>query len=442
MIFQSLLQKQPAESLHENSRVLDMGALNEDTVIIRLGNKAGDPSIITVNCPDQLGLACDLARSIFEFGLDVVRADFSTDGRWCLMLFWVTPGLGPVWAIKWAVLKKRLISACPSPSLSLFTPPIPEADKKNNVYLLQTCSVDRAGLLNDMTQTLWELEVDVLKVNGLTSPDGSAVNVFYLSDSRNALQNKRRHEVACDRIKSVLGASYSFCELSVTSDNDLNEISDLGMFPTIPNDLFSKRWPSTEADVAFINPAPNTPKFSLNIDNSLSPGHTLLQITFQDRRGLLYDCTRALSDLNLQIAYGRLSTTPKGSGDLDLFILQANGNKLFDPDKQKTLLDRLRLDMCDPIRLMMVNRGPDTELLVATTVEKCGRVRPRILYDVTLALKMLEICIFKADTEKLSYGDRLWEVYRFLLVEQPKTTFRTSRTRSHIVERVEGVLMG
>lgn len=432
------MQKQSTQPLSTNSRIADMGALCEENVIIRLGNKSGDPTIITVSCSDKLGLGCDFARSIFEFGLDVVRADISTDGKWCLMLFWVTPRQGPAQGVKWALLKKRLVSACPSPS-SLFMPYTSKADNKEVTYLLQTCSADRAGLINDLTQALWELEVDVLMVNALTSPDGSAVDVFYLSDSRT---NKGRQELVCDHIKSVLGSSQSFCELSPTSDNELNEYLDLGMYPMIPEDLFSERAISTEAGTLLSDSVCHAPEFSVNIDNSLSPGHTLLQITFQNRRGILYDCMRVLRDLNLQIAYGRLSTTPKGSGDLDLFILQANGNKLVDPDKQKSLLSRLRMDMCDPIRVMIVNRGPDTELLVATTVEKNGRIRPRILYDVTLVLKMLEISIFKADSEKISHGDRLWEVYRFLLIEKANTTFRSSRMRSQIIERVKSILMG
>ncbi|KAI5065008.1 hypothetical protein GOP47_0019703 [Adiantum capillus-veneris] len=437
MTFQ-LLQKQSSDPPPRvSSRVADMGALSDECVVIRLGSKPGDPNVITVSCSDELGLACNLARSIFEFGLEVVCADFSTDGRWCLMLFWVTPRQGPAKAIKWALLKKRLVADCPSPSSSLIMSYKANLEYKRDSYLLQTCSADRAGLINDLAQTLWELEVDVHKVNALTTPDGHAVDVFYLSDNRKFPSVKTRQEDVCDQIKSVLGATQSLCQLSLTTDNDFQENLDVRMFPTLPDDLFRESFTSSG------DSCPSTdPEFSVNIDNSLSPGHTLLQITFSDRKGILYDCMRVLRDLNLRIAYGRLSTTLKGSGDLDLFILQANGNKLVDPDKQKCLADRLKMDICDPIRVMIVNRGPDTELIVATTVEKNGCARPRILYDVTLVLKMLDICIFKADSEKIAHGDRLWEIYRFLLLEKPNASFKSSRTRTHIVERVKSVLMG
>ncbi|MCO5582545.1 hypothetical protein L7F22_036442 [Adiantum nelumboides] len=414
-----------------------MGALSDECVVIRLGSKPGDPNVITVSCSDELGLACDLARSIFEFGLEVVRADFSTDGRWCLVLFWVLPRQGPANGIKWALLKKRLVAACPSPSSSLMMSYKANSEYKRDSYLLQICSADRAGLINDLAQTLWELEVDVHKLNALTSPDGSAVDVFYLSDSRKSPSVEKRLEDVCDQIKSVLGATQSLCELSLTADKEFQESLDVGMFPTLPNELFRESFMASGDSCPL-----SDPEFSVNIDNSLSPGHTLLQITFTDRKGILYDCMRVLKDFSLKIAYGRLSTTSKGSGDLDLFLLQANGNKLVDPDKQKCLSDRLKMDICDPIRVMIVNRGPDTELLVVTTVEMNGRARPRILYDVTLVLKMLDICIFKADSEKITHGNRLWEVYRFLLLEKPNVSFKSSRMRTQIVERVKSVLMG
>ncbi|CAN1329351.1 hypothetical protein LINPERPRIM_LOCUS34647 [Linum perenne] len=50
--------------------------------------------------------------------------------------------------------------------------------------------------------------------------------------------------------------------------------------------------------------------------------------------------------------------------------------------------------MLHPLRVIITSRGPDTELLVANPVELSGNGRPMVFYDVTLALKSLEICIF------------------------------------------------
>lgn len=101
-----------------------------------------------------------------------------------------------------------------------------------------------------------------------------------------------------------------------------------------------------------------------------------------------------VSFLIIQIAYGRFSANNNGYRDLDLFIQQKDGKKIVDPQKQSGLCSRLKVEMLHPLRVMIANRGPDTELLVANPVELSGKGRPRVFYDVTHALKSLGICIF------------------------------------------------
>lgn len=79
---------------------------------------------------------------------------------------------------------------------------------------------------------------------------------------------------------------------------------------------------------------------------------------------------------------------------MDLFIQQKDGTKILDPQLRVALCSRLKEEMLHPLRVIIANRGPDTELLVANPVELCGKGRPRVFYDVTLALKKLGICIF------------------------------------------------
>ena len=51
-----------------------MGILREDVVVISPAEKAGDSTVISVNCPDKTGLGCDLCRVILLFGLSIARA--------------------------------------------------------------------------------------------------------------------------------------------------------------------------------------------------------------------------------------------------------------------------------------------------------------------------------------------------------------------------------
>lgn len=50
-----------------------MGIASDELVEIQLGKNAGEPTVVTVNCPDQTGLGCDLCRIILEFGLCITR---------------------------------------------------------------------------------------------------------------------------------------------------------------------------------------------------------------------------------------------------------------------------------------------------------------------------------------------------------------------------------
>lgn len=45
----------------------------DDIVLIEHGKNPGDPTVVTVNCPDKAGLGCDLCGIILEFGLYVTR---------------------------------------------------------------------------------------------------------------------------------------------------------------------------------------------------------------------------------------------------------------------------------------------------------------------------------------------------------------------------------
>ena len=46
----------------------------DDAVVMQLAAAEGEETAITVNCPDQAGLGCDLCRTILEFGLRITRS--------------------------------------------------------------------------------------------------------------------------------------------------------------------------------------------------------------------------------------------------------------------------------------------------------------------------------------------------------------------------------
>jgi hypothetical protein len=57
----------------KREKLVRMGILQEDVVVISKGEKPGESTEITVNCPDKAGLGCDLCRVILLFGLSICK---------------------------------------------------------------------------------------------------------------------------------------------------------------------------------------------------------------------------------------------------------------------------------------------------------------------------------------------------------------------------------
>ncbi|XP_052180298.1 ACT domain-containing protein ACR9-like isoform X2 [Diospyros lotus] len=420
-----------------------MGASSDDdAVLIQKGKKPGDPHVVTVNCPDRTGLACDICHAILDFGLYITRADVSTDGRWCYIVLWLVPHFSsPI--VRWPNLKKRLLSICPSCTVSFYLNQPSPCSGSSPVYLLTFCCLDRRGLLHDVTQVLCELELSIQRVKVTTTPDGRVLDLFFVTDNLELLHTKKRQDETCEQLHSVLGESCIRCDLHLAGPQYDHPQSSSSLSRVLADELFRSEISDKEASAETLSQDMEKLRTaSVIVDNSLSPAHTLLQIQCIDHKGLLYDIMRTLKDFTIQIAYGRFSPVTKGNRELDLFIQQQDGKKIVDSEKQSVLCCRLKVEILHPLRVIIANRGPDTEILVANPVELSGKGRPRVFYDVTLALKTLGICIFSAEIGRHSTADREWEVYRFLLEENCRFELSNIVVRNQIVDRVRRSLMG
>ncbi len=115
---------------------------------------------------------------------------------------------------------------------------------------------------------------------------------------------KKRGEQVGDQLKDLLGSSFSYSDLSEASP----ETADLSCAPlahTVAKDLFADVIPPTETENDRSRGGSHTSLGGegtmVTIDNSISPVHSLLQVTCKSRKGLVYDCLRTLKDVNLQV---------------------------------------------------------------------------------------------------------------------------------------------
>ncbi|XP_024968332.1 ACT domain-containing protein ACR9-like [Cynara cardunculus var. scolymus] len=419
-----------------------MGMSWEDVVLIEGGKTSTDPTVVTVNCPDKAGLGCDLLRIVLEFGLYVTRGDFSTDGKWCYIVLWVVPRPSSL-RVDWESLNKRLLSCCPSCLPTFYLNQLSDCSKPPQLYLLKVFSLDRKGLIHDVTKVLCELELAIQRVKVMTTPDGKVLDLFFITDGMDLLHTNIRREKTCEHLRVVLGECCISCELQLAGpeydiQQGLSCISEAVAEELFSCELSAKedRAQTLSADVSKVK------KASITVDNLLSPTHTLLQIQCLDQKGLVYDILKISKDCDIRIVHGRISSSVKGYRSLDLFIQKKDGKKIVDNDNQVALCSRLKEEMLHPLRVIITNRGPDTELLVANPVELSGKGRPRVFYDVTLALKTLGICVFSAEIGRHSTPLRQWEVYRFLLDESRGFPLTSNRAKRDIVDKVRRTLMG
>ncbi|XP_076935232.1 ACT domain-containing protein ACR9-like [Bidens hawaiensis] len=411
-----------------------MGMSWDDAVLIEKSKSSADPTIVTVNCPDKAGLGCDLLRIVLEFGLYVTRGDFSTDGNWCYVILWVVPR--PIsLTVDWERLKKRLVSCCPSIMPAFYLEQLSSCSQPIPLYLLKVFSMDRRGLIHDVTKLLCDLELTIPRLKEMTTPDGKVLDLFFVTDSMNVLHTKIGKEETCEHLSVMLGECCISCEIELAGP----EYECQQGLSSIPESIAEKLF---SCEFSLMEDASKVKEASVMVDNLLSPAHSLLQIQCRDQKGLIYDILRISKDCDIQIAYGRVSSSVNGVRNLELFIQNEDGKKILSVENQIALCSRLKEEMMQPLRVMISNRGPDTELLVANPVELSGRGRPRVVYDVTFALKTLGICIFSAEIGRHSTLDREWEVYRFLLVENRKFPLTSKQGKQDIINKARRTLIG
>ncbi|GKD81556.1 ACT domain-containing protein ACR9-like protein, partial [Tanacetum coccineum] len=130
------------------------------------------------------------------------------------------------------------------------------------------------------------------------------------------------------------------------------------------------------------------PAFYLNqISSSKSPPLYLLKVFSWDRKG----CHKTPMRARANHSTVKSDDNPRWKGVRPLFRYR---QRIAYGRASASVNGVRRKKMLHPLRVMITNRGPDTELLVANPVELSGKGRPRVVYDVTFALKTLGICIF------------------------------------------------
>ena len=177
-------------------------------------------------------------------------------------------------------------------------------------YALAVAAADRAGLLSMIAGALTLAGLSILTAQVFTTDDGVAVDLFEVEGAFEA-------EVGEGRWREVRGTLRRAIEGRLSLDHRVHE----------------KRahYPGPRHDVPV----------RVTVDDDASDFFTVVEVGAPDRLGLLFDVTRTLAELELDVHLAKVATY--GARVVDVFYVRdALGRKVDDADRVAELEDALR----------------------------------------------------------------------------------------------------
>jgi len=187
-------------------------------------------------------------------------------------------------------------------------------DQFNNVSELIFYTADHPGLFSMIAGAMALTNASVVDAKISTLSNGMALDTFSVQDhSGDAFDSEAKIKRVADRIaKALKGEIYPASELEKATKNRLNSRRDVFTVP--PRVL---------------------------IDNTVSTAYTVIEVNGRDQVGFLYDVTRTLSELGLQINSAHIATFGERAVDVfyvkDIFGLQVDSESKLETIKTRLL---------------------------------------------------------------------------------------------------------
>ena len=183
------------------------------------------------------------------------------------------------------------------------------------------CTKDRYGLFSKITGSMFLSRLNILEAQIHTWGNGIVLDTFRVEDDTKNIE--RRLEQFKKDLGEILGGKVSL------------------------RDLLSKRKESNRIKQKVIPRVPG----EMKINNRDSDFYTIVEVTGEDRLGILYEVSQALTDHGYDIHFARISTL--GNRIVDVFYVQDEwGEKISERNRieqlRKTVLHRLTSDKDNP----------------------------------------------------------------------------------------------
>jgi len=178
------------------------------------------------------------------------------------------------------------------------------------------CTWDRERLFSNITGCLTAAGFNILSAEILTRKDGIIIDTFFVTDARTGLlpgrEEREKFESLARRV--LTGAAVDLPAL----------IARTKAAPSIYKSIEGERIPA-----------------EIEVDNETSETRSVIDVQAEDRVGLLYDISRALADLELDLSLAKI-LTEKGAAVDSFYATEEDGGKILDSDRIKAVKSKLR----------------------------------------------------------------------------------------------------
>jgi [protein-PII] uridylyltransferase len=187
---------------------------------------------------------------------------------------------------------------------------------------LTVCTWDRERLFSNITGCLTAAGFNILSAEILTRTDRIILDTFYVTDAKTGLpagrEEREKFEILARKI--LTGAPVDLGAL----------IARTKAAPSIYKSIDGDRIPTM-----------------IEFDNEASAERSVIDVQAEDRVGLLYDISRALSSLQVNLSLAKI-LTEKGAAVDSFYATELSGGKIVDPERIKIVKNKLRQAVMQP----------------------------------------------------------------------------------------------
>jgi [protein-PII] uridylyltransferase len=181
--------------------------------------------------------------------------------------------------------------------------------------VVKVCTWDRAGLFRKIAGSLSAAGLNILSAQIFTRTDDIVLDTFFVAD---ALTGNLAGSDQRDRFESVLQQALTGEEVD---------------FPA----LIGRQRTTRPLYQAYTGERIAT---QIRLDNDASEARTLIEIETEDRIGLLYTLSQALTELALDISAAKICTE-RGAALDSFYVRELSGGKILDPDRHRHIEQHL-----------------------------------------------------------------------------------------------------